>query len=348
LAYDSTTETFVLLRPKIQDNAIGIISLDDDEKKEFVLVYPTMDIVKINAHLKEGSNLVFLPGQYYYSSPIIVTKPNTMILGLGYATINPTQGNIALRVNDAAFGVRLCGLMIEAGNIRSDSLVVIGDEEGGAGGLATEPTILYDIFPRVGGPTENAAAATMMTINQKYCTVMHTWMWRSDHTETVRSGLGVDKAQCDHALIVNGDGVRFFGLFVEHTLKEGIVWNGNQGAIHFLQSEFAYDVVYPWNYPMIRVTGSGFTGNNLGIYSYFANKFHQGSTKAPSVMSAILTDNTDATINYACTVFLDASTDKISGGAGSIQYVWNTLGHNSNVENADVAQWVIKSLEVCS
>ena len=42
---------------------------------------------------------------------------------------------------------------------------------------------------------------------------------------------------CDNGLLVEGDGVTFYGLAVEHTLKDLTKWSGEDGRTIFYQSE---------------------------------------------------------------------------------------------------------------
>ena len=41
---------------------------------------------------------------------------------------------------------------------------------------------------------------------------------------------------------MNGNSVRAYGLFVEHTLGDMVLWNGEDGETYFYQSELPYDV----------------------------------------------------------------------------------------------------------
>ena len=263
-------------------------------------------------------------------------------MGLMYAIINPTKDNVCIKISDNASGVILSGFMIEASDVCSPALVEVGSthNNNNNNNNNNNPSVLMDIYPRVGGPTDSASATTMMVINQKNTIIMHSWLWRSDHTQSVRSGLGTDKAKCDHALVVNADDVHIFGLFAEHTLKEGVIWKGARGKLYFLQSEMAYDVVAPWDHPMLRVEGDDFEGHALGVYSFFSRKFNNTSNNAPIVKSAIVTSGKNAQIHSACTVFLNPSTDPYGGGNGTIKHVVNDVGMESNVSNADVAQWI--------
>ena len=48
----------------------------------------------INAALAFGKNLILTPGVYNLTAPILVTRPDTVVLGLGFATIVPQHGNV--------------------------------------------------------------------------------------------------------------------------------------------------------------------------------------------------------------------------------------------------------------
>lgn len=59
--------------------------------------------------------------------------------------------------------------------------------------------------------------------------------WRADHDADgpVRDG----KHPSKHGLVVRGDNVTAYGLFVEHFLEDNTVWHGENGAIYFYQNE---------------------------------------------------------------------------------------------------------------
>jgi hypothetical protein len=44
-----------------------------------------------------------------------------------------------------------------------------------------------------------------------------------------------------NGLVVNGDNVTVYGLFVEHTQQHQTLWSGNGGRVYFYQSEMPYD-----------------------------------------------------------------------------------------------------------
>jgi len=96
--------------------------------------------------------LVLQPGQYKLDAPIKVNNANTVVLGLGLATLIPTNGNSALEVGDVD-GVAIAGILFQASSTHSDSLLKVGS--GNYAGDASNPVSLHDMFARVGGPSNN-------------------------------------------------------------------------------------------------------------------------------------------------------------------------------------------------
>ena len=60
---------------------------------------------------------------------------------------------------------------------------------------------------------------------------------RADHG----AGAHWSENKCRNGLIVNGDDVTAYGLFVEHFQEYQTLWNGNGGRVCFYQSELPYD-----------------------------------------------------------------------------------------------------------
>jgi hypothetical protein len=201
----------------------------------FFIAQPTDDAATINAALASGKNLVLTPGVYALDAPIRVTRPGTVVMGLGYASLAPAAGVTALEVGDVA-GVVVSGLTVDAGP-NTDVLVRVGTR-GGHVGSAMNPTTLSDLFVRVGGPRVGQAT-TSVEVNSDHVLLDHTWLWRGDHGVAGTTGWTVNRA--DHGLVVNGDDVTALGLFVEHYQKEQVLWNGDRGRTVFYQSEFPYD-----------------------------------------------------------------------------------------------------------
>jgi hypothetical protein len=190
--------------------------------------------VTLNTQLAAGKHLLFTPGIYDLTAPLHITHANTILLGLGFATLQPTQGTAAI-VTDDLDNLTLAGLLIDAGPIQSPTLVQIGEPDSHKS-HAAKPTALFDIFFRVGGAGPGRTHSNL-TINSNDTLVDHTWIWRADHGHNV----GWTDNLSDNGLIVNGDRVTVYGLFVEHHQQFQVLWNGNAGRTFFYQSEIPYD-----------------------------------------------------------------------------------------------------------
>ncbi|MFG2752912.1 discoidin domain-containing protein [Streptomyces xanthophaeus] len=201
---------------------------------QFYVVKPGASAATINAALTQGLHLLFTPGVYHVDRTIQVNRPDTVVLGLGLATIVPDNGVTAMKVADVD-GVKLAGFLIDAGTVNSPTLLEVGPS-GAATDHAANPTSVQDVFVRVGGA--GAGKATLgMVINNHDTIVDHTWIWRADHGD----GVGWETNRSDYGFRVNGDDVLATGLFVEHFNKYDVEWNGERGRTIFFQNEKAYD-----------------------------------------------------------------------------------------------------------
>jgi hypothetical protein len=226
----------------------------------------------MNSALAAGRHLLLTPGIYHLSEPLKVVKPGTIVLGLGMATLLPDQGNAAVEVADVD-GVRLAGLLIDAGEKESAYLVQVG-APGSTQRHEQDPTYLYDIFCRIGGAgAANVAAAVI--INSSDVVGDHTWIWRADHGE----GSGWTSSRGKNGLIVNGAHVSYYGLFVEHFQEYQTLWNGDDGRLVFYQCELPYDIPSQaawshgsskgWAGYKVADTVTSHSAAGLGIYSFF-------------------------------------------------------------------------------
>jgi hypothetical protein len=203
--------------------------------ERFYLAHPYRDnAASINAALRVGKNLLFTPGVYHLEETIRVTRPATVVLGLGYPTLQPVNGTPALALSDVN-GLKIGGLLIEAGPTNSPTLLQVGDG-GSVISHATDPLFLWDIFCRAGG-AQAGATTCMVTINSNDVVGDNFWLWRADHGR----GAGWNSNPNKNGLVVNGDRVTLYGLFVEHCQEYQTVWNGNGGRVYFYQSEMPYD-----------------------------------------------------------------------------------------------------------
>ncbi|MFE2452392.1 coagulation factor 5/8 type domain-containing protein [[Kitasatospora] papulosa] len=201
---------------------------------QFYVVKPGATAQTINAAVDQGLHLLFTPGVYHVDEPIEIDRANTVALGLGLATIIPDDGVTAIKVGDVD-GVKLAGLLVDAGPVNSSVLVEVGPE-GSSGDHAANPTSLQDVFVRIGGAGPGKAT-TSIVVNSDDTIIDHTWVWRADHGE----GVGWETNRADYGVHVKGDDVLATGLFVEHFNKYDVRWSGENGKTIFFQNEKAYD-----------------------------------------------------------------------------------------------------------
>jgi hypothetical protein len=238
----------------------------------FFIATPSSTLSQINSALSSGKNLILTPGIYKYSGPIQVTNKNTVVLGLGYATLVSQGGQSVMTVADVD-GVQIAGLIIDAGTTSTPVLLQVG-VPGATRATHAVPTSISDITFRIGGATAGLAG-TALELDSNNVILDNVWAWRADHG----AGVGWSTNPANHGLVVNGDNVTALGLAVEHFEQSQVQWNGNNGETVFYQSEDPYDVPSQssWmdgsmnGYPSYEVTSNvcNHTAYGLGIYSYF-------------------------------------------------------------------------------
>jgi hypothetical protein len=227
--------------PSLRTNSTGITwhTTVKSEKTipiaQFYIAHPNRDnSATINEQLAKGKNLILTPGIYDLTEPIRVTRPNTVVMGLGFATLHPVNGNAAMTTADAD-GIIIAGLLFDAGPTSSPVLLQIG-ATGSHANHEKNPISLHDVFFRVGGAGVGRAVVNL-EINSSDTIIDHTWIWRADHG----AGVGWDSNTSANGLVVNGNNVTAYGLFVEHHQQFQVLWNGNAGRTYFYQSEIPYD-----------------------------------------------------------------------------------------------------------
>ncbi|GAA0479554.1 coagulation factor 5/8 type domain-containing protein [Streptomyces olivaceiscleroticus] len=201
---------------------------------QFYVAKPGVTAATLNAALDQGLHLLLTPGIYHLDRAVEVKRANTVVLGLGYATLIPDNGVTALKVADVD-GVRLAGFLIDAGTVNSTTLLEVGPQ-GASANHAANPTTVQDVFIRIGGAGPGKAT-TSMVINSNHTIVDHTWVWRADHGD----GVGWETNRADYGVRVNGADVLATGLFVEHFNKYDVEWYGERGRTIFFQNEKSYD-----------------------------------------------------------------------------------------------------------
>jgi len=284
----------------------------------------------INVALAKGKHILFTPGIYSIIEAIEVTKANTVVLGLGLASIHPTNGNDGMHVADVE-GVRIAGLIFDAGsginkntNTGGSNILLQVGAKGSKKDLSKNPIVLSDLFFRVGGVNTPlpCKADISLEINANSTVGDHFWIWRADHGKQVRWDLN----KADYGLIVNGNDVTIYGLFVEHYQKYDTYWAGENGRMYFYQNEKAYDVPMQKDWVGPDGNGNGWAAYRVadkikkheawgvGVYSVF------NRTKEFILLeNAILTPlKGNITVHYPFTVNLSRD--------GGIEHIINGLG----------------------
>jgi len=103
----------------------------------------------------------------------------------------------------------VAGLLIDAGPVESPVLMRVG-KPGSRANHAQDPITVSDVFFRVGGAGVGRAKVNL-EIDANDALVDHTWIWRADHG----AGVGWTANTSANGLVVNGDRVTIYGLFVE-------------------------------------------------------------------------------------------------------------------------------------
>jgi hypothetical protein len=228
-------------------------------------------------------------------------------------------------------GIKVSGLIVDAGPVNSPVLVQIGGKNAGGTHDPNDPTLLSDVFFRIGG-AEPGRATTSLVVNADNAILDDIWAWRADHG----AGVGWNSNTADTGVVVNGDNVSAYGLFVEHYQKFEVIWNGQNGQDVFFQNEMPYDPPSQaaWmstpttdGYAAFLVSPNvtSFQGYGMGSYSFFNQGVPIFATQA---FQAPTTPGVQ--FHNLLTVFLDAT-----NGQGGILSVINGVGGSSTATNAD-------------
>ncbi len=322
--YIDDSGNYQVFVPELRKNAQGITWSNGIGQgtslpiNQFYIAKPdTATAQSINQALSQGKNIIFTPGIYHLSQTINVTRANTVILGLGLATLIPDNGTAAMNIADVD-GVKVSGLLFDAGAKDSPVLLQVG-QDGSSVDHSANPTSLSDLFFRIGGAGVGNAD-TSLKINSNNVIGDDFWVWRADHGD----GVGWTVNNAKNGVIVNGNNVTMYGLFVEHFEEYQTLWNGNGGKVYFYQSELPYDVPNQAAWMSNNGTQNGYasykvadsvTSHELygsGIYSYFRDAVvaENNGIEVPNAAGI--------KVHHACSVFLN--------GNGEITHVINNTG----------------------
>jgi len=265
--------------------------------------------------------LLLTPAIYEIGSPIVISNPNFVILGIGMPTLVTTTGLSAIVVEPAATGVRVAQVLLEAGS----PMTVDATEPllfwRGASGVAS------DLFARVGVFSYETSfhksclvtkADVMVRAEGDDLIFDNAWLWHADHDDCTkgqgsdhRGPVASDSAWSSTGLVVNGANFIGYGLAVEHTKKDLVTVNGENGQVFFFQSELPYYSALDFGkdgYVGFKV-GYGvkkFTGYGIGVYQVFNSYKMKASLRFPStvkfhnVFTWCITGNRSGLGNLGC------------------------------------------------
>jgi hypothetical protein len=329
LALDSNSN-YIVMVPALQTNSLGTTwaagptpGVSIPISQFYVANAETDNAATINAVLNAGLNLILTPGVYQLTDSLQVTRPDTVILGLGYATLVPETGTPAMVISDVD-GVKVAGLLFDAGAMQSTTLLQVGNTNSSLD-HSRDPIFLYDISMRVGGATSGTTASCLQ-INANDVVGDNLWLWRADHG----NGVGWTQNACNNGLVVNGDRVTIYGLFVEHHEQYQTLWNGNWGRVYFYQSELPYDPPSQdaWShdgengYASYKVADqvTSHQAYGLGIYAVFINCTNI------SCFNAIETPTNSQQVNVhdMITVYIAGNTS--GSGTSTLNHIINGTG----------------------
>jgi len=159
--YVNSAGNFNAFVPALQRNSSGITWGNGPAPgssipiTDFFIAQPTDDVDKINDALACGKHLILTPGIYNLDEPIRVLRPDTVVLGLGFPTLVPRRGKESMEIANVP-GVKLSGLIFDAGPVNSRVLLKVGELPcfpilRGAGSDPNNPTLIQDVFFRIGG-----------------------------------------------------------------------------------------------------------------------------------------------------------------------------------------------------
>jgi hypothetical protein len=266
--------------PAVQTNSSGTSWSSGHEAgtsvslSKFFIATPATPAVQITLANALGKDVLLTPGVYDLKAPIVISRPDSVVLGLGFATLVPQTGQSAITVLPNT-GVKVSGLIIDAGPVNSKTLMSVGLPVGA--GSATDPDLISDVFFRIGGAETTSVSANASLVDYAgHSIIDDVWAWRADHGNDV----GWTENQADTGLDVVGNDVTAYGLAVEHYQKNEVIWSGQGGTDIFFQNELPYDppTQADWmasptqdGYPAFLVSNNvkTFTGYGMGSYVVF-------------------------------------------------------------------------------
>src|SRR5271168_3816862 len=96
--YMDSSGNYNVFVPAAQHNSVGTTWANGPTPgssipiSKFFIAQPTNSAAQISAALFAGKNLIFTPGIYNLNQTLLVTRPDTIVLGIGFPTLIPENG----------------------------------------------------------------------------------------------------------------------------------------------------------------------------------------------------------------------------------------------------------------
>ena len=310
----------------------------------FFVAKPSDSVQTINNQLARGMNLLLTPGVYNVDKTIKVKRADTVVLGIGHATLTAVGGAVPLEVADVP-GVIIAGVTVDAGTKLSPVLLQVGKKNGNSSPKKNDPsnpTTLSDVYFRVGGP-HIGKADVALEVNRDNVLIDHTWVWRADHgLEGFTRGVNGDTDRWNtnigrNGAVINGDNVTATGLFVEHFQEYNTIWNGENGTTILYQNELPYDP--PTQADWMNGDTLGYAGYKVGgnvkthrLYGGGVYVFNQNNPSIVTENGFEVPQTPGVRLHHILTVNL---------GAGTIKHVVNGVGSQVDNSNTGTPSYVV-------
>ena len=308
---------------------------------DFFIARPSDSVQTINNQLARGKNLLLTPGIYDIGKSIAVKRANTVVLGMGHATLTAVNGAVPLTVADVS-GVIIAGVTIDAGTVESPVLLQVGKKNGNNGRPHNDPSnpiTLSDVYFRVGGP-HIGKVDVALEVNSNNVLIDHIWVWRADHgvegfsgdTERWNTNTG------RNGVVINGDNITATGLFVEHFQEYNTIWNGENGTTILYQNELPYDP--PTQADWMNGSIEGWAGYKVGdhvtthtLYGGGVYVFNQNNPSIHTENGFEVPETPGVQLYHIMTVNLSA---------GTIDHVVNGVGDAADTTRIGVPVYIIQ------
>ncbi|WP_062437010.1 hypothetical protein [Herbidospora daliensis] len=288
---------------------------------DFFVAKPSDSVKDINKALAAGKHLLLTPGVYDVERSIDIKRANTVVLGIGHATLTAVNAATPVEIADVP-SVIFAGVTIDAGLKKSQVLLKVGKKDKRSNNPADNPTTLSDVYFRVGGP-HIGRTNTALEVNTDNVLIDHTWVWRADHgvegfTDTERWNTNDGR----NGAIINGDNVTATGLFVEHFQRYNTIWNGENGTTILYQNELPYDP--PTQADWMNGDVEGYAGYKVGngvqkhqLYGGGVYVFNQNNPSIHTENGFEVPDRPGIKLHHIMTVNLSAGIiDHVVNGVG--------------------------------